>query len=225
MPKYKFNVYDKEFNSKKSVIDYVRTVKDKYEDFESLTDYDLKFMTNLLRYHPWGDQKIGVGVKRMWIEKHEDFPTRGFCLERLDGTSTDFSFYQCVEPASLLRDFKGACRVAIANYIIGFKYNFFNKYADKNGDIICPVSGDRVNIKQSHVDHESPTFDEIVSNFIEDNSINVEQSPLCDHGDGNVGNFFIDEAFKNKWVEFHNGIAKLRVISASANLERARKSY
>lgn len=213
-----FTINGIEFKTKKSVLDHVKTkIYYRYEDHQDLSEEHLKFMVGLLRYHPWSDQKIGVGVKRIWIQKNENYETRCFWLERIDGTKTDFSFNQCVQPASIERDFKAACRAAIAHVTINFRLSHFRDHA-QDDVICCPVTGDMISIYESHVDHEPPnTFDVIVNEFI---GIIKEIRPemLTDHGDGIEGNYLVDEALKQQWISFHNARAKLRVISIIANL-------
>ncbi len=216
MPKYRYDINGMQFNSKKSVIEYVReTIYNKYPDFQELSADHLRFMIGLLRYHPWGDQKIGIGIKKIWIQSNDKFPTKCFWLERIDETKTDFSFHQCVSPSSLLRDFKEACRRAIAALVIDFRKQYFH---DKN-KAICPILGKPMTIFTSHVDHMPPnTFEKIINEFIEMLKIDIEKVPLINHGDGNIGNYFADITFEKNWVNFHNERAKLRVISAEANL-------
>lgn len=217
MPRYKYNINGNDFKSKKAVIEYVKeTILCKYRDFEFLDDTHLQFMVELLRHHPYSDQKIGVGVEKMWIQCNVPYETKGFWLQRYDKTTTDFSFYHCVSPPSSLRDVKSACRRAIAPIIIDFRKEFFSQ---RGSSVKCPVSGDDMSLYTSHVDHVFPnTFDNIVNEFIQNCGIEVEKIPLMEHSDGKVGNWFADKTFEKKWIDFHNKRAELRVISSQANL-------
>lgn len=214
--KYTFTIGDHVFKTKKAVIEYVQqNIHGRYADHVDLSAEHLRFMVGLLRYHAYSDQKIGCGVKRMWIQPNELYPTRGFWLERVDGSQTDFSFYQCVNPSSPLRDFKSACRMAIVPTIQSFRNEFFE------GDPLrrCPINGDIVTLHNSHVDHQAPhTFESIVTEFIAVNKIDVASAPLTTHGDGTEGCSFSSEKFKQEWIQFHNERAMLRVISPKANL-------
>jgi hypothetical protein len=54
------------------------------------------FLRALLAMHPRADEKIGKGVDHFTVE----YSVRGgrcFCLTRIDGTKTDFTFYECVQ--------------------------------------------------------------------------------------------------------------------------------
>ena len=53
------------------------------------------FLTALISRHPRAQEKIGKGIDHFTVE----YSVRGrrcFCLTRVDGTTTDFSFYECV---------------------------------------------------------------------------------------------------------------------------------
>lgn len=216
MPKYQYNINGRQFNSKKSIIEHVReNIYRKYSDYELLIDEHLYFMLGLLRYHPWSDQKIGVGVQSMWVQPNENYATKCFWLERIDGTKTDFSFHQCVSLPSPLRDFKAACRRAIAPSIINLKQKYFSGI----NECSCPLLGITMTMSTSHVDHMSPnTFEKILNDFIKEFNIDVEAVPLVEHNDGKIGNCFDDVNFEKEWVDFHDRRAKLRVISIKANL-------
>lgn len=185
MPRKRFTICGREFPSKKAVLEYVRTeIHQRYPDFGALSKEHLTFMVELLRHHPWSDQKIGCGILRMWIEPNVKFPTRGFWLERIDGTKTDFSFYQCVESASPLRDFREACRRAVAPIIIDFRHSFFRKFPDAH----CEITGEAISLHNSHVDHAPPeTFERIVECFLISRGLIAEEAPITDHTDGRIG--------------------------------------
>jgi hypothetical protein len=220
MARQQYEIDGRTFRSKKAVIDYVRAeIHGASPDGEPLNEEHLGFMVALLRRHPWSDQKIGAGVARMWIEQNPDFPTRCFWLERADGTKTDFSFYQCLEDSSPLRDFKEACRHAVAPDVIEFKAEFFRR----NPEACCPVTGEPMTFSTSHVDHAPPdTFDAILGEYVKSRSIDPAKVRFVAHGDGDIGSRFDDDRLEKDWVEFHDRRAKLRVISAVANLSAKR---
>lgn len=217
--KYKFTIDDREFTSKKSVTDYVRTeILCKYADLVRISEDHLRFMVSLLQYHPWGEQKIGCGVVDMWIAKNLNFPTRGFFLSRTDGTTTDFSFLQCVQSGSVVRDFREACRAAIVPTVLAIKNAAFD-----SGQVVCPIRGRVLSKADCHVDHEPPnTFAAIFAAYLE-TGINPDSVPLK-HDDNDAGTRFVNESDAEAWVSFHNQIARLRVISKEANLSDVRKS-
>lgn len=217
--KYKFTIDGKEFTSKKSVTDYVRAeILYKYADLVRISEEHLRFMVSLLQYHPWGEQKIGPGVVDMWIAKNPNFPTRGFYLSRTDGTTTDFSFLQCVQTGSVVRDLREACRAAIVPTVLAVKNAAFDA-----GQVVCPIKQRVVTKTDCHVDHEPPnTFAAIFAAYLE-TGIKPDSIALK-HDDNDAGTKFSSEQDATAWVSFHNQIAKLRVISKEANLSDVRKS-
>ena len=53
------------------------------------------FLTALITKHPRAEEKVGKGIDRFTVE----YAVRGrrcFCLTRIDGTKTDFSFFECL---------------------------------------------------------------------------------------------------------------------------------
>jgi hypothetical protein len=53
------------------------------------------FLRALLSMHPHAEEKVGKGIGHFTVENS----VRGgrcFCLTRIDGTKTDFRFYECV---------------------------------------------------------------------------------------------------------------------------------
>lgn len=204
------------FKSKKAIIGHVQRIMKKYGDYRKIPASDRSFMIALLQRHQYADQKIGVGVKKMWIQPNGVYNTRGFWLERVDGTKTDFSFYQCLNPSTPLSDFKQACRIAVASSIEEFKESEFG-----NTGGVCPVLGRVMTPDTCHVDHCPPnTFEVIVTDYIREREIDVETAPLLEHRDGKIGNRFTDDGFQEDWVQYHNNKAELRLISAEANLKK-----
>jgi len=214
-----FVICGRMFKTQKAVLDHVRSeiYTDRYQDNESLSDEHFRFMLGLLSYHQLAEQKIGCGVKRIWIAKNSEFPTRGFFLERLDGTTTDFSFVQCVKRKSARAEFISACRNAIYIYVMEFKNAAFAE-----GNLICPYRGTVITKEDCHIDHAPPnTFAEIVNGFIQEHGIDIE-SVAIQHGDNCQGDKLADLEFEGRWIEFHNARASLRAISKAANLSDVR---
>lgn len=223
MARRTFTVDGKFFKTQKELLAYVKQeIHGVYPDHTDISSDHLRFMIGLLQHHPWGSQKIGVGVRRMWLQKVGDYKHPCFWLERTDGTKTDFSFRTCVQPPSILGDFKKACRHAVACRVIAFRNAYFAEHAN-DGKVACQMTGEWIGVHESHVDHAPPmTFDAIVNEFISSIGDNVENAPLSDHSDGNIGCEFTDDMFIAKWIKFHDARASLRILSVEANLSLAK---
>jgi hypothetical protein len=183
--------------SKEAVKTYIQTeILPSYEDMEDISILHFKFMMDLLQYHPKAESKIGLGVRRIWIQTKNG--TRSFWLEKLDGTISTLSYYQCLECDEKLKDFKAAARKAITEEITEFKRDFFRQC---NGQATCPITGERIYARTSQVEHVIP-FDRLVNAFQKLQKLNLDEGVT-------------DEVLK-RWVEYHKQHAKLRIISSFA---------
>src|SRR5215470_20142836 len=54
------------------------------------------FLRALISMHPYAEEKVGKGIDHFTVV-HSVRGRRCFCLTRIDGSNTDFTFYECVE--------------------------------------------------------------------------------------------------------------------------------
>jgi hypothetical protein len=131
---------------------YIReNIIKKYKPWVELSKEDLYFMLEVLQDHENADEKIGLGVKGMWLEE-SSYGQKHFMLERIDGTREDFSFLKCFTKSSPKSNYLKACRKAVENIIISFRNIVFGE----NETIICPIMNIPITKHQSHVDHDLP---------------------------------------------------------------------
>jgi hypothetical protein len=71
---------------------------DRYSDGERLTDEDAKAVVDkLLAYHPHCEDKIGVGLDSIMVDRHPQFRnSRCLFVVRADGGWIDFSYQKCL---------------------------------------------------------------------------------------------------------------------------------
>ncbi|PIA27133.1 hypothetical protein AQUCO_08300074v1 [Aquilegia coerulea] len=71
---------------------------DKYLDGERLSDEDEKaVIEKLLAYHPHSEDKVGVGLHSIMVDRHPQFKgSRCLFVIRTDGAWIDFSYQKCV---------------------------------------------------------------------------------------------------------------------------------
>ena len=91
------------------------------------------FLRALLSMHPHAKEKIGKGINHFSVENS----VRGgrcFCLTRIDGTTTDFTFYECLTDRRTARSVtpritthKPKC------WICGRRVSIRNSKIDENG--------------------------------------------------------------------------------------------
>ena len=209
------------FNTKTALRKKIREIRDRYKDNERLNQEDFNFMVDLLQRHEDPARKIGCGVAYMYVKTNPVFKkNRGFWLVRSDGSETDFSFEICLKHESKLQKFKSACRTAVSDEIINFRDNFF----DTEGWPTCEITGDLISKNDSHVDHTPPmTFDRIVNDFIKETNIDVETIGLLTAEDNRVRNEIENVNLRNRFINYHNTHAVLRVVSRFANLSIIKK--
>jgi hypothetical protein len=166
-------------------------------------------MCEVLADHENADEKIGAGVKRIWLEESY-YGQKHFMLERIDGTREDFSFLKCFSRSSPKANFLKACRRAVESIIIAFRNSIFGN----KETIVCPVLNTHITKNESHVDHDLPyPFITIARMFCEENDIDLCEIKYIHQ----IGVEFYDKDLEKQWIEYHNKYAKLRVISAIAN--------
>ena len=174
---------------------------------------------DLLQGHPDATRKIGCGVEAIEIRPNPRYPKeRTFYLIRVDGSEDDFSYLKCLRAPKPLEVFTGICRKLIGWQMHWLKSSYFREYA-KAGRVRCPLTGRWMTETQAHVDHIPPdTFDRLVTNFIDQNNIKVENVALQEDRESDIGKTFVSLSLIENWVNYHKMNAKLRVISGYANL-------
>ena len=141
--------------------------------------------------------KIGCGVKDFFISKTM-YGTMGFNLIRVDNSTTDFSFLQCVNPKSEMMKIKQACRSAIRPTIELIK-------TDKN----------------KIIHHKDITFNKIIKVWLRQNK-NIDLS-LNKSKDNSQETYFINKETKESFINSHNKLATLIEISIEEHKEVHKK--
>nr|MCU0649682.1 DCL family protein [Gemmatimonadaceae bacterium] len=103
MPK-PVTIGERVFGTQKSAMDEARRVRDRYADGQMVTGDDVDFLMDLLYLHSEAADKIGSGVAGFSVDRdHVYRTTRCFFVHRTDGSSTDFSFENCIKGANARR--------------------------------------------------------------------------------------------------------------------------
>lgn len=219
------NIYElagEVFTTDKSVKDRVREILYAYRPGQRLNDADALFMGDLFTYHKSYRQKRGTGIDAIYVRKNAPYNTMGFWLRRLDGTETDISFLECLKPSDRYKKFNRACRGAVAPFISAFKYHAFDSaYSDT---IHCPYTGEPLSYETAHVHHRGETFQQILASFIVLYDVNIDAVVVLGEGiDGNMRDTLADKWLEDAWIDYHNGLADLEIVSRTANLSLLRK--
>jgi hypothetical protein len=176
-----------------------------------LTPEDKQFIMSILLKHPRSADKIGCGMKDFFVGKG------CFWIVRQDNSITDFSYIKCIRGKDNIKeDFSICCRATVSGDVFYMKIKLFNE-KNINGYIICPISSEKVEYSNIHIDHYCPKFRDIVKSFIENNKIQIT-SEMFMRGDKQFGVKFRDIELANKFREYHNKIATYRLLSKTANV-------
>jgi hypothetical protein len=211
----KYTIAGREFRSQNAILAHVSEVKARYADKVDLSPEDFRFMFELLHGHPDARQKIGPGVRRMWVQSHEGLPGRGFVLERLDGSTDRFSPRKCVVPTSRTQEVCGAFRWAIYPQIVKFRRDYFRRHADADGTVPDPFGFGRVTEKDCHVDHGPYGFRTILDQFLLSKRLQEADVKLT-KGPNNTPRL-ADKGLEQEWVHFHELRAELQIASSEGN--------
>lgn len=218
----KYTVQNREFKNKEEIKKYIRKMADNYRDKTLLSEEDRDFMIEIIKLHDEAEDKIGCGIKDIWIQKNPPYNTRGFWFVRKDDTVSDFSWIKCIDKPKdhQKRDFYAACRTAVKPQIRSFRDKAFYK-TDK---ITCPLSGEILTKYNCHVDHIYPdTFQNLVKNFIEEYNLDIHSVKIEPTKDGEIETKFKHRDIEELFCNYHLAHAKLRIISKTENLKLSKK--
>lgn len=205
------------FPTKQALAQHAQTILRSYRAGETVSPEHAAFLSEFILRHPSADVKIGAGIAGFRVAKVA-FNTNGFIVDRVDGTSIDFSYKQCIRPVTQASKVKFAMRRAIASQVIAIKQSVL---PDRDTMIECPITGEVIDYRNSHVDHIPPkTFAALLQAYITEMDVRLEDIPLVPDPNG-IG-WLLTHAWAASWGDWHQANAELRVISAYANLRLVR---
>jgi len=218
MAKKKYNIYNVSFSSKKSAEGKAREIL--YKDIIGtyLDKEDFNFMMACFEYFhvDWEQKKGQSGIKNI-IRNNDNYRKPCFWIKRYDDSETDISFIiSSIEKKKLYREFSAAMREAVKDQIRDFKKKSFLN----NEVLICPINKIEVTLNECHVDHHNPSFDDLVKQFIEINTIKLTNELFPPSEDGRMHYVITDDTITKKFYDFHLSNAILRITSANGNLTK-----
>jgi len=220
-------IANKTFKSKNAIKKHITdNILYSYKYHQSISQKHFDFMVDVILMHPESGKKIGTGIANIHVRQNTEFgkTSNGFWIKRTDGTFAEIGIHSCIDGDSNKKRFHKACRNAITEYIISFRLNYFDKYADGQGCVKCQETGDLIQKEQSHVDHLAPdTFINLVTEFVLENKINIENVVIDPHFDGVSRYRFVDKDLIKDFYEFHKKNCNLVIVKAEVNLGRPRK--
>ncbi|UQG61434.1 DCL family protein [Marinobacter sp. M3C] len=204
-----------QFKTKKNATEEARRRINQYEAGDRLQLEDELFFTSLFTLHSEYAEKKGPGIDYIQVER--DFhQNRCLYIYRVDGTSTDCSWVHCIQPASHKTIVSMAFRRAVKDIVMRYKTA---KLVDVD---VCPILGIKLTYDNSHASYFTPSFDELLSEFLNQGQIDIESVKLTnpEPNDLDQRGILTDPELLERWITYHINNAHLQLLSAEANLRR-----
>ena len=166
--------------------------------------------------------KNGTYVNRVKYEDEGDntlLNQRGFYILRTDGSWMDFSYLECITPATRRTKFNKACRFAVDDHQI-------TAFRNANVEDKCAITQENLHGKETHVDHIIQ-FNTIVEEFLMISKLDLSSVLLTSDDKKTrplIEERFVDHKIENEFAVYHATRATLRLVTKSANLRRKRKA-
>lgn len=200
------------FTSKKAIKDNTRKLIRELGICKIDVDNNaFKYFMDLINLHPNKDEKIGCGIKAFIIRRHptlkNEFETS---ILRIDDTEEVFSHSKCIDAkTTTFGDLNACMRNAIEKDIQHFRIN---------QKLVCKICN--ANEGDFEIDHIYP-FCNIRDDFIKE----YGTSPTRFDKNKLHRLVFLEEDndYRDKWIEYHNRIAKFQVLCKKCNRLKSNK--
>lgn len=167
-------------------------------------------VTDLLQCHVDRAQKIGTGIKRLFVDYAPDHPSLCFWVERIDGVSTDFGVQSCLQGIGTLN--RQSVRQIVRPDIEDFK----RKRIGESATFVSDFSGATFSACAAHADHEV-TFDDIIAEFATSEGLSIETQLLTVSRDACSVPIWLDPDLPKRFLE-HHAKYRLRLVHQRENL-------
>lgn len=208
------------FPTKTAAVAHYQAILYAYEPNVPIPDPHATELEWLLDRHPEVEQKRGAGVRGFRVIPAM-MGTRCFAIERIDGSSTDFSFRSCVDgrAPSPMQEMVQAMRAEVRADIQAAKRRHFDERADADGRVPCAVTGTPVTFEECHADHAPPRpFSSLALLFLGARLIVPDGSHVTAPADNQLEPRLADGALAAAWREFHHREAAIRIVARRSNL-------
>lgn len=217
------------FPSKKAAQEHIQGILRSHAPGQLINDPDdHAFLAALIQRHVDAAAKVGPDVSHFTIERTPaHFPgaigagnsSKMFVLHRIDGSRTDFSYKTCLSPETATRDRAiKALRVAVEAQVADFRQQAIATAAAQGTELLCPCLGTPLLSGACHVDHQHPhTFKRLVDDWMGQEgltSFDEVALTVCDMDRCTMCN----NDQRASWQQFHKQHARLRLLSARANM-------
>ena len=199
----------KHFPTKTSAKEFFKKMLNRYKDGEEVNQEDHVLLYELLLRHPDVSEKIDTGVKRFFRNLSPDHPTSCFHVEREDGSSTDFSYPECISSAkpTLEQYFYRACRQSVSEILTAKKNNIFDQ-----GAVRCCKTNEIVTKEISEYRHTTPKFSKMVNEFRSKLDRPIHKEMFYEDADLQYTTRFSDKEIERLFIKFHQERANLDIF-------------
>jgi hypothetical protein len=213
------------FNTKTEAKEHFKEMLNKYEVGQLVNDAEAVQLACLLEQHPDAYDKIGSGLSVFRVG-NAIYGTKCFEIVRADGSSTDFSYIACIDGRpSPFQEAVSAMRHEVQGDIMDAKRRYFAKYADNDGRVVCPLSGDKITLEEAHADHAPPhLFAVLAKLFLAVHKIVPDRNTVTPPADNQYVPRLTDRQLADEWRSFHHEQANIRAVKALANLRNSAAS-
>lgn len=213
------------FATQSAATKHFREILNSRELGEDVEGEDARDLCAVLVRHPDFVQKVGVGVRRFYVDKSPDHPTRCFWLERGDGSVTDFSCKNAITGRNTppVQAVVKAFRETVAPVLISAKRRHF----DDNGQgvdklVPCEVTGELISHGQAHLSHMPPsTFEMLVRTFLAVRGVEPRADLVAAGTDAQSAAALANPELGGAFVECYRKVAVLRIVKAGVSLRSA----
>lgn len=170
-----------------------------------VTGADGEFLAWLLGRHPCTEEKTGCGIAFIAVGPVPGYRSRGLFVHRADGTSTDFSWRECITGSAHGTLVRKAMRQAVADQVITFKQS-----AAETGGLKCAACGQPVAWTDVNVDHHPLSFIAMADRYAEVCG-GYDMIELTPSEEGQIGRR-LEPGHEVTWVLYHQSAARLRIL-------------
>ncbi len=172
----------------------------------------------LLERHRDPGRKIGPGIRDVHVNINS-YRKRGFYITRVDGTTDDFSWTQCLTPPRPI----DRLRTALRRFVVPQVHAARDQYFGGQEHAACQLTGRAITRVTCHVHHEEPSFAELVELFLANERIAAEEVAFV--AAAHVEGAHLTETWKwfgDRFAAFHQERARLLVVHDSEHLRLPR---
>jgi hypothetical protein len=199
------------FTSRDKVRMWMAEIRGAYAPGETITEpAHVKAVSDLLQCHVDREQKIGAGIKRLFVDYAPDHPSLCFWVERVDGVATDFGVPSCLQGIGILNrhSFRQLVRPVIEN--------FKQCHIGTSATFVSEFSGGTFPVCDLHVDHHT-SFDDILAEFAAAEGLSIQTQLLTMSCDACSVPVWIDPTLPERFLQHHSKYP-LRLVHWRENL-------